>query len=267
MKQKNRKAVPLSVILISFICLAIAFVGIMLDVIHFGRLAQFDLALSNQIASFRNISLVKFFLFITVFAKRDTVIIFFLTTLAVLVILKRQKYILPLIVSVSFSSLSSLIKLIVHRPRPAVEIYKAPSFSFPSGHATISIAFFGFLAYILFKEVKEPKVRVIILFFYIIVALLIGFSRIYLGVHYFSDVIAGYILGTIGMIIGVGLSEYNVLSNKHLNINIQNISVKRKITAIILITLSILAYIYLGLTFHPHLLKNQKIFIQHKILR
>ncbi len=89
--------------------------------------------------------------------------IFFLTTLAVLVILRKQKYILPLIVSVGFSLLSSLIKLIVHRTRPTVEIYKAPSFSFPSEHATISIAFFGFLAYILFKESKNTKVRVIIL--------------------------------------------------------------------------------------------------------
>ncbi len=98
-------------------------------------------------------------------------------------------------------------------------------------------------------------------------ALLIGFSRIYLGVHYFSDVIAGYILGTMGATIGVSLSEYNVLSNKHLNINIQKISVRRKIIAMILITLSILAYIYLGLTFHSHLLKTKKILIQRKILR
>lgn len=68
-------------------------------------------------------------------------------------------------------------------------------FSFPSGHAMVSICFYGMLAYIITRNIKSKKRRIFLISTLIFYTLLIGFSRIYLGVHWPSDVIGGYIIG------------------------------------------------------------------------
>jgi membrane-associated phospholipid phosphatase len=87
-----------------------------------------------------------------------------------------------------------LIKLLLQRSRPA-DLYDGPSqFSFPSGHATMSIVLFGFLA-ILLAHGASPQLRRTIISTALTLILLIGFSRIYLGAHWFSDVLAGLSFG------------------------------------------------------------------------
>ncbi len=92
---------------------------------------------------------------------------------------------------------NELLKLIFHRARPEfLKLTYANNFSFPSGHSMISIAFYGLLLYIYNKKNLYDgwqKVMVSALISFII--LFIGISRIYLGVHYASDVIAGFVGG------------------------------------------------------------------------
>jgi len=99
-------------------------------------------------------------------------------------------------------------KFIFHRARPDIAVYPESSFSFPSGHATIAIAFYGFLAYMLIKNARQWKRKINIFFASFILIILIGFSRLYLGVHYVSDVWGGYLAGAIWLIIAIGFSEY-----------------------------------------------------------
>lgn len=85
-----------------------------------------------------------------------------------------------------------LSKLLAARPRPEIAIIKIPkSFSFPSGHTLTSIVFYTMLCYLLTYNMKNRKVIMIIGFIF---ALLIASSRVYLGVHYFSDIVGGFII-------------------------------------------------------------------------
>ncbi len=85
-----------------------------------------------------------------------------------------------------------LLKNIIKRPRPAfLHLVTEKSFSFPSGHAMGSMAFYGLLIYFLWHSKINKKMKIIYASLLIILLILISFSRIYLGVHFASDIIAG----------------------------------------------------------------------------
>lgn len=102
-------------------------------------------------------------------------------------------------------ALSELLKLVFQRPRPAAFFgYQEPStFSFPSGHAVVSVCFYGALAAILAGRTRSPGRRRLWYAAAAVLVLLIGFSRIYLGVHYLTDVVGGYALG-LAILLGIG---------------------------------------------------------------
>ena len=84
------------------------------------------------------------------------------------------------------------IKFLIKRNRPVNSLIYVGGFSFPSGHAMVSMAFYGMLIYVFYKLVKNNKLKYLLMVFCAVLILLIGFSRIYLGVHYFSDVLVGF---------------------------------------------------------------------------
>jgi undecaprenyl-diphosphatase len=79
--------------------------------------------------------------------------------------------------------------------------------SFPSGHSSGSMALFGLLGYLMVRATTSWRIRVLIIVGTALLILAVGFSRIYLGAHYFSDVIGGYLLGTVWLLLGIGLLE------------------------------------------------------------
>jgi len=94
---------------------------------------------------------------------------------------------------VTITLINNVIKAIVHRDRPFdIGLIVEKSYSFPSAHAMVSMAFYGFLIYLIYHKVKNPKKKFICSTLLGLIILFIGFSRIYLGVHYTSDVLAGY---------------------------------------------------------------------------
>lgn len=95
--------------------------------------------------------------------------------------------------------LNKFLKVIFKRRRPLNYVIKESGYSFPSGHAMGSFSFYGYLIYNLYKSRFRYKRILIIIFSFII--LLIGFSRIYLGAHYFSDIIFGYMVSLEHLII------------------------------------------------------------------
>ena len=102
------------------------------------------------------------------------------------------------VASVAISSLLLMfaLKHLFHRNRPLNPILeKAKGKSFPSGHAIMSVTFYGLIIYILSHEIKNNGVKVPIIALLVALMQAIGFSRIYLRVHYASDVIAGHIIG------------------------------------------------------------------------
>lgn len=88
-------------------------------------------------------------------------------------------------------------KMFVARARPEVLLWLTPesSFSFPSGHSTLSMAFYGFIAVALYRRANSGVEKVAALCLPALIVLLIGFSRMVLNYHYFTDVLAGFLLG------------------------------------------------------------------------
>ena len=110
--------------------------------------------------------------------------------------------------------LNQILKHIVQRPRPTeFRIINETGYSFPSGHSMVSAAFYGFLIYLIYKKVKNKYIKWTLISTLSIIVLLIGISRIYLGVHYTSDVLAGFLISISYLIIFTSiLKNYNIIN-------------------------------------------------------
>ncbi|MBC7866288.1 MAG: phosphatase PAP2 family protein [Gloeobacteraceae cyanobacterium ES-bin-316] len=110
--------------------------------------------------------------------------------------------------AVAFSSLILMfgLKMLFNRSRPLTPLLReASGLSFPSGHAFMSFTFFGLLIYLVYNKVRNPFLRTLLIIFLLIVTFLVGVSRIYLRVHYVTDVLAGFALGVMWLVISIWL--------------------------------------------------------------
>lgn len=128
----------------------------------------------------------------------------FVTFFAILAVLIRKPKESVVIFLSSFGAvaLSEIIKFIIARPRPSLELinqigkFTRPD-SFPSGHVLFAIGLYGFLFFLVFTELKKGLLRSVLLLFFGLVIFLMGLSRIYLGAHWFSDVLGALLIGLI----------------------------------------------------------------------
>lgn len=117
------------------------------------------------------------------------------------------------IVSLTSSGFLFLVKYLVKRPRPDSPLVAALHYSFPSGHTFTSITFFGMVSYFVLTYLRNKTAGYLIVGFCVLMVLLIAWSRIYLYVHYASDVLAGSCLGIMWLI----LAKLFLLNNRNLH--------------------------------------------------
>ena len=131
------------------------------------------------------------------------IIIALIITLLFLTIWKQKKVAIIIPCNLIIATLTNqTLKAIFQRERPfGYHLIEMSGFSFPSGHAMVSMAFYGLLIYIIYNLVKNKLLRNILITINIIIILLIGLSRVYLGVHYLSDIIAGYSISIIYLLL------------------------------------------------------------------
>lgn len=111
--------------------------------------------------------------------------------------------------------INQLLKHIVQRPRPnEYRIVDETGYSFPSGHSMVSTAFYGFLIYLICKYVKNKYLKYISTVLLSFLILWIGVSRIYLGVHYTTDVLAGFLISISYLIIYISILNNLVFKEK-----------------------------------------------------
>lgn len=120
-----------------------------------------------------------------------------------------------LITMAGSAALNYSMKLLFHRPRPVpfFDIAVPASYSFPSGHALESFCFYGIVAALAARALHNRVLRGVVWGAAAVIVLLVGFSRVYLGVHYPSDVLGGYLTAlvwTLSVIVGRGPREVAV---------------------------------------------------------
>jgi len=110
--------------------------------------------------------------------------------------IKNKKLSLLVWINLGISALiNQILKYIIQRPRPTeYRIINESGYSFPSGHSMVSAAFYGFLIYLIYKNVKNKYLKYGLIILLSLLIIFIGTSRIYLGVHYTSDVLAGFLI-------------------------------------------------------------------------
>jgi len=121
-----------------------------------------------------------------------------LVLIAYFLFIKKHKWYSIKVPAIALTSLALMfgLKYLFHRSRPDVPLlFHAEGLSFPSGHALFSITFYGLLIYIIFKSVQNKTLKWSLIALLMSLILVIGFSRVYLRVHYATDVIAGFCVG------------------------------------------------------------------------
>ena len=204
MKEKTKEFIVKNLKwIILFICL-IGFLSLAEDVFHKeimnGDIIGYKIVSTFLISDFTT-SIAKF---ITNFGGAIFLIVL---TITLILLIKNKKIGFSIFLNLTFATiLNQLLKRILQRPRPTeFRIVEESGYSFPSGHSMVSMAFYGYLIYLIYKyiENKYIKWRSIIMLSILICS--IGISRIYLGVHYTSDVLGGFLISISYLIIYISV--------------------------------------------------------------
>jgi membrane protein DedA with SNARE-associated domain/membrane-associated phospholipid phosphatase len=174
------------------------FGGIAEDVLTGDPIVRFDRALDDYLHAHATPALTTFFLIVTALGSIEAMVLLGVVVATFLAWGRRWLFLGSWLAAVAGSAfLNHVLKGLFERPRPHFEhpLLVESSFSFPSGHAMESFVVYGMLAYLAVLALRSWESRVAVVFEAALLVVLIGFSRMYLGVHYFSDVLAGYAAG------------------------------------------------------------------------
>ena len=181
----NKKTVAIGLLSILII--------ILLFLIETNSIESFDISIYNLISLTINENLTNFFKFMTLLGEGVSIAGFCVLALIVTFVLKKRDMGLIIAGCVAFNSLFSEVN--------------ESSYSFPSSHAVASVSLCGILIYFIFRSGWDRNVKIAISTLLVLFPLLIGISRIYLGVHNASDVFGGAILAMILLLIEISIIE------------------------------------------------------------
>jgi undecaprenyl-diphosphatase len=185
---------------------AIAFAQIAEDYLTNDPLARWDVSFARWLAGERSTVGTDFFRALTFLGSPAVALA--VSTVVCLLLYRRRRLVdaalLPLVLA-GAELLNLVLKLSFHRPRPEVAFVHLDTYSFPSGHAMISTAAYGALAYVAWSRLQTRRAHVLLAAGTAVLLALICFSRLYLGVHYLSDVLAGAAGGVFWLSVAIAL--------------------------------------------------------------
>lgn len=200
--KNNKKTIfTLSAILILLI--------ILIYYVFIAKNTHLDTITSNYILNIRNENLTDIMISITNIGGSYALIAI---SVLLLFTIKNKKIPISIIINlIIVFIISQVLKLVFYRPRPiGIHLVPVSDKSFPSGHTMVSIAYFYFLAYLIYKNAKNKVKATILIIPIIILPIIIAFSRIYLGVHFLTDIIGGFLFGLFYLITYITL--YNKIT-------------------------------------------------------
>lgn len=198
-----------------FIAFLISFVsllgfGIMALLVSKHTIITFDRNIISYVQGFETpwlTNIMKVFTFIG-----GTIPAVVISLLAIFILYKvfkhRSELVLFIAVILGANILFVTLKQLFHRARPDLHrLAEASNYSFPSGHATMAFALYGVLTFLLWRHISTRFGRTILIILSVFMILAIGISRIYLGVHYPSDIIAGYFISAFWLTFAIGFYQ------------------------------------------------------------
>ncbi|HEY2897017.1 MAG TPA: phosphatase PAP2 family protein [Gemmatimonadaceae bacterium] len=177
-----------------------------------GRIAQLDLAVLDWLQQHGTESGEGVFVFVS-WLGAPVLVAVDVVVAAWLALRRRWRWLaLWAVAIVGGLLLDEMLKLAFHRARPSVasEFITKSSWSFPSGHAMNSLVGYAMLAFLLREHLTNTRARLVVTIGAVILIAAIGFSRLYLGVHYLSDVTAGYLAGSAWVLACVTAERYAI---------------------------------------------------------
>jgi undecaprenyl-diphosphatase len=197
-RQRNLAVIPVSLALA--VVAVLAFVWLSEEVLH-NRIERFDETVRLAIHAHASPGLTAFLRVVTNLGDWGALLSGTLVLGLVFALCGMWQHLRLLLVTMSGALvLDAVLKLVVHRPRPIPYFIPKPStYSFPSGHALVSLCFYGLLAGMLSLSLRTRWQRAAVWIAAAGLIGLIGFSRVYLGVHWPSDVLAGYAAAIVWM--------------------------------------------------------------------
>lgn len=206
------------VVIIAMLIIFTCFVSLGEDIMY-NKIYQVDTAMYDFALSIRTPFLTFVFKVITNLCNPFVIGAIALVLLFVLINKDKKAYSFALFLNLGLTALLNLsLKYIFARERPDISqrLVSEPGYSFPSGHAMFAVAFYGFIIYLIFKsETIKKATKALSLITISLGILLICFSRIYLGVHYFSDVLGGIMITTVYLVIFTYILDRNrIMYNK-----------------------------------------------------
>jgi undecaprenyl-diphosphatase len=202
---------PLTLLIAAACYLAALLGGLVEEVMTDESIVDLDHAVNREIAAWHGPVLLAVFAWITELGASPALCAVAIVASGLLWTRLRAALVVPLwVVFLGAQATTHLGKFVFARPRPEMlEIATEWTSSFPSGHTTGAAAVYGFLAFAIARDLPFlSRMQFEVVFWAVMLILLVGFSRIYLGVHYPSDVLAGLMVGGFWLLVGFALAEW-----------------------------------------------------------
>ena len=146
---------------------------------------------------------------VKILTSLGSALVIIILTIVLFIAIKNKKIAISVVINlIVITILNNLLKIIFLRPRPDVNnLILESGYSFPSGHSATGMAFYGYLIYLIYKYVNNKNIKIPLIIFLSLIIVAIGLSRIYLGVHYASDVLGGFLLAIVYLIIFITIAN------------------------------------------------------------
>lgn len=201
---------PLLLIFVAALFVVFLMADLVEAVLEAEEIQAFDQFVNSWLAAYRTPMMDAVFQWITRLGGTATLTAVSLLATGFLWADHRGRFIMPLWVAIAGSeTITWLGKYVFSRSRPELGgVIEVSSPSFPSAHAAGAMAVYGFIAYALTRDMRDALRRFHLTYWIAVLIALVGFSRVYLGVHYVSDVLMGFLLGIFWILVAFAIQEY-----------------------------------------------------------
>lgn len=207
---RRHTGLPLTLVVIAAFYIAALLGGLVEELLEADELVRLDEWINQRIGRVRTDGMITVFRWITDLGGSAALVAVALVTTGMLWVGHRGHAIGPLwltIIGSQITTYAGKYAFLRERPESVAEV-AAITPSFPSGHATSAIAVYGFIAYLVAKDMTTARQRFEVVYWTVVLIGMIGFSRMLLGLHYASDVGAGLLVGGFWLLLGFALTEH-----------------------------------------------------------